>query len=157
MGVDKVPFAALGARLRHARKQSGLTRSQVQEATAKISGDAKVQVTTLARYETGEREAPLSVLHTLATVYGVQIDRLITPNGVSRGTSQPADRPFAEHVLVTAGRIIELAEGMARDAAKQIAVAESLARRSEAEFERAPQTPVTRVSGPAAPKRKKHG
>ena len=147
------PFEQEGRKLRLARVRSGFRLSEFAKRIGKTRQ-------TLGAWENGRGQVDPLLRAGIARLLGIEAADIWQDGReqlVPRGTSQPADRPFAEHVLVTAGRIIELAEGMARDAAKQIAVAESLARRSEEEFQRVPQTPVTRVSGLAAPKRKKHG
>jgi transcriptional regulator with XRE-family HTH domain len=71
---------------------------------------------------------------------------------------QPASGTFAEHVLVTAGRIIELAEQMAASAAKQQMIGLDLGRRAEAELPKpAPISPQRAIEGRAALKAAQRG
>ncbi|MHA6523963.1 helix-turn-helix domain-containing protein [Tessaracoccus sp. G1721] len=65
------PFS-LGRRLRHLRKERGLTLSQVAEA----SGLAPSQLSLI---ENGKREARLSHLQTLSRVYGATLEDLTEP------------------------------------------------------------------------------
>jgi transcriptional regulator with XRE-family HTH domain len=71
---------------------------------------------------------------------------------------QPASGTFAEHVLVTAGRIIELAEQMAASAAKQQMIGLDLGRRAEAELPKpAPISPQRAIEGRVALKAAQRG
>ena len=65
------PFS-LGRRLRHLRKERGLTLAQVAERAGLASSQ-------LSLMENGKREAKLSQLQTLARVYGASLADLTAP------------------------------------------------------------------------------
>lgn len=66
---------AFAKRLQYARKQTGLTQRD-------ITKELGIAQSTIARYESGDREPDLETLGTLADFYEVSVDWLLGTKGV---------------------------------------------------------------------------
>jgi len=74
----------VGERLRHIRRQLGLSLAMVEAAT-----DREFKPSILGAYERGKKDIPLLRLHRLAQLYGVPIDQFLPPD-VTATPSWPA-------------------------------------------------------------------
>lgn len=134
------PFS-LGRRLRHLRKERGLTLAQVAEA----SGLASSQLSLM---ENGKREAKLSHLQKLARIYGATFDDLTAPvpsrraqleielerlmrSPLARAKGLPVVRISPRMPLDVLESLVALHRELARDAAERMATPEE-ARRANA-------------------------
>lgn len=116
---SSAPVDANAAAALRARRASGLT----QKLGAKALGLA---LNSLGRYERGEREIPLAVAERMENAYGVAPGSIRTPIRVVPITSSvtaPA-APLSDHVLISVGRISELAELIQQLSHQTIGVAE---------------------------------
>lgn len=92
--------------LKRAREDAGLTQTAAAEAL-------QIDAMTLSRYERGKRQPVSDTLSAMAALYRVPIAQLLGQTVVSRETTEALispHSPLAEHVLVTVGRIKELAQ-----------------------------------------------
>lgn len=136
------PFS-LGRRLRHLRKEQGLTLAQVSER----SGIAASQLSLL---ENGKREARLSTLQRLARIYGATLDDLTAPvpsrraqleielerymhSPLARERELPAVRISPRMPMDVLEALVRLHKELASDAAERIATPEE-ARRANAQL-----------------------
>ncbi|MCC2593359.1 helix-turn-helix domain-containing protein [Tessaracoccus sp. OS52] len=136
------PFS-LGRRLRHLRKERGLTLAQV----AASSGMAASQLSLL---ENGKRDAKLSSLQALAQLYGASLDDLTAPvptrraqleielerlmhSGLARSKGLPAVRISPRMPMDVLEALVALHRELAHDAAERIATPEE-ARRANAKL-----------------------
>lgn len=81
----------IGHALRTARKRRGWTQAEAARQLA-------THATQLARYELGQREAPLSFLREAESVYGAALIPGRTPVGVARETPTPAPARYAGEI-----------------------------------------------------------
>lgn len=96
------PFAALGQQLRSARERAGLSR---EEAAAAVG----VGLTSLQRYEEGERRAHADVTGKLADLYRVPVAQLIRQD-------PGLHDPYAQGMLHAAARMSDAVAQVIRDA-----------------------------------------
>ena len=134
------PFS-LGRRLRHLRKERGLTLAQVSE-------ESRLAASQLSLMENGKREARLSQLQTLARVYGATLEDLTAPvpsrraqleielerlmrSPLARAKGLPVVRISPRMPLDVLEALVALHRELAHDAAERMATPEE-ARRANA-------------------------
>ncbi|WP_103110665.1 helix-turn-helix domain-containing protein [Brevibacillus reuszeri] len=76
----------LGERLKAAREKMGLKQNRVALSLG-------IHNSTLAKYESGEREVDLDTLNKLAEIYEVKVDYLITGRTYAPSPSEKKDKP----------------------------------------------------------------
>lgn len=136
------PFS-LGRRLRHLRKERGLTLAQVAE-------QAGVAASQLSLLENGKREAKLSVLQRIARVYDASLDDLTAPvpsrraqleielerhmhSPLAQAKGLPTIRISPRMPMDVLEALVGLHRELARDAAERVATPEE-ARRANAQL-----------------------
>jgi transcriptional regulator with XRE-family HTH domain len=111
---DKQFFKALGARIAQLRKEQGLS----QQALADELGIAQQ---TLAHYEVGRARMAVSLLPTLAKIFGVGVDELL---GIKNSANKRGPAPMLQRQIERLSRlpkakqkvVMEMLEGVLNQA-----------------------------------------
>jgi transcriptional regulator with XRE-family HTH domain len=92
---DKQFFVALGARIARLRKEQGLS----QQALADELGIAQQ---TLAHYEVGRARMAVSMVPTMAKIFGIGVDELL---GVKNGSGKRGPTPLLQKQIERLSRL----------------------------------------------------
>lgn len=82
---------AFASKLKHARKETGLTQREVASETG-------VAQSLIARYETGKLEPNIETLGILADFYKVSVDWLLGTKGSANSDYPPRIKPPKDHI-----------------------------------------------------------